>query len=829
MTKKRKQIHEEQGKTPKRVRIRLRPEAEERIAIPKKAAPPTLGISDLDNTLARFSVQRILIPRVLKYGRLTGMRRRWYVMEFPYDVDTVEIIDVLKNLPMIEDVELVELPDLNITPNDPTFGWHLTTIEAEDAWDISRGNGVSIGVVDTGVDRNHQDLNNHWDGGDNSISGNHGTNVAGICVAETNNNRGVAGVGFNTRLRGYDFAASGNAMDDIDKAVDAGVDVINMSWQYYEDHSSLEDAVEYAFKTGIVCVAAAGNAQKTIPYTAYPQAYDKYVISVGRTNNDDSRHGNSNYGNWLDVMAPGSCLPTTAPREEVPPNSGNWVDRYNNCFSGTSASAPVVAGIAALMKARNHTLGPRQVKEILRETTDLPAGTDTSNNRYGNGRVNASKALLATGGLWKTVRYGSVPKVGAAVAVSENGWWIVAYSKSVFVGYKTSYWRKMVYYNSVADAEPAVDINDNGDWIVNYSKSTFVGYRTSSAVKMVYYPRRNTPGAVAINQNGDWIAVYSKSTFVGYKTSSAAKMIYYNGVPGVPGDVAINANGDWICCYSKSTFVGYKTSSAVKKVYYNNVANAAAAVDINDNGDWIVNYSKSTFVGYKTSSASKMVYYPKRSIPGDVAINTNGDWICCYSRSTFVGYKRSSAIKRVYYNNVANAAAAVDINDNGDWIVNYSKSTFVGYKTSSASKMVYYPKRNVSGDVAINQNGDWIVVYSLSTFIGHKRSWASKRVYYNSVPKARGLVDINENGDWIVNYSRTTFVGRGTHSTIKAVKYASDDMSRDDILDGFSYPPSTLPGSHGAVAINNAGDWVASYSRSSSVGKEELYTNTHKF
>ena len=816
-----KQTRESRGEMPKHVRVKLIPEVEAARSIPAEASPRGLGIPDLDEVLSALGLQRADLPKPRKLERLTGVRQRWYNLEFPPNVDIDEVAKILQRIPAIEAVDIEQEGGVAATPNDVSLGWHLTTIEAEDAWDRSMGNDVRIAVVDTGVDRNHEDLNDHWDGGDTTRNGAHGTNVAGICAAETNNNQGVAGVGWNAHLLGYDSSTSATTVsssrtaNDIEQAVDDDASVINISLWFTFPSSGIENALEYAFKAGVVIVTSAGNATSPIPWTCYPAAFDNYAISVGRTNNDDSRNATSNYGDWLDVMAPGTSLPTTGP--------GN---AYPN-FSGTSAASPVVAGIAALIKAANHTLGPRQVKEIFRQTTEIPLGTNISNNRYGNGRVNARKALLASQDLWKTVRYSNVPKVGASVAASDNGWWIVAYSKSVFVGYKTSYWKKMVSYGSVANAEPAVAINDDGDWIVNYSRSTFVGHRTSSVAKMVSYPRRDTRGTVAINQNGDWIVVYSVSTFVGYKTASAVKMVSYNSVPHVPGNVAINADGDWICCYSKSTFVGRKTTTTAKKVYYNAVANAAATVDINDNGDWIVNYSKSTFVGYKTSAASKMVYYAKRSIPGDVGINSNGDWICCYSKSTFVGHKTISAVKKVYYNAVANAAASVDINENGDWIVNYSKSTFVGYKTSAASKMVTYPKRDIAGSVAINQHGDWIAVYSISTFVGYKTSWASKRVYYNSVPKTPGSVDINDNGDWIVNYSRTTFLGRWTSSTIKAVKYAPDDMSRDDIRNGFSYPSSTLPSSRGEVAINNAGDWVGCYGRSSSVGGRELYTNTH--
>jgi hypothetical protein len=113
-----------------------------------------------------------------------------------------------------------------------------------------------------------------------------------------------------------------------------------------------------------------------------------------------------------------------------------------------------------------------------------------------------------------------------------------------------------------------VDINADGDWIATYSKSTFVGHRTSSSSKMVSYDRRTVPGSVAINDRGDWIAGYSKSTFVGFKRSTSSKMVTYSDAAPARSAVAINPSGDWIVNYSKSTFVGHRTSSSSKMVSY---------------------------------------------------------------------------------------------------------------------------------------------------------------------------------------------------------------------------------------------------------------------
>ena len=794
------------------------------------------GIDKLDAVMTDCACQ-IVDPvfKKGKYERLSGIDlENYFVIHFSEDADLDPIIERLEQSPEIASVEREPVTEKDQAPNDPRFTngdqWHLPQIEIEDAWRVSQGEGTIIGIYDVdGVHCEHEDLDAHRVevdcGGENEFDDDHGTKVAGVCAAVTDNNLGVAGAGWDAQFIGLKSSGASNNANAIRCLVDEDSDVIVTSSpiKRNSEPSTLRNAVRYAYRSGVLIIASAGNAQNPIPYTQWPAANSR-TLSVGNSDQNDARSGTSNYGPWLDVMAPGVGIWTT----DVNRRAGRWRDAYDSP-SGTSFSTPLVGGVAALMLAHNGTIGPRQVKEIVRQTCIIPDGTDTSDSRYGNGRINARKAMLATQGLWKTVRYGAVPKVGAATAINETGWWIVAYSKSVFVGYKNRFWRKMVFYNSVADAEPTVAINNNGDWIVNYSRSTFVGYRTYSAVKMVTYPRRRTPGAVAINENGDWIAVYSKSTFVGHKTTSVVKMVYYNRVPDVPGHVAINDRGDWICIYSKSTFVGYKTSSSAKMVYYNSVPDAAGKVDINSNGDWIVNYSKSTFVGYKTRSARKMVYYSRRQIHGDVTINDRGDWICVYSRSTFVGYKTSSSAKMVYYNRVADAPGAVAINGNGDWIVNYSKSTFVGYRTASTRKMVYYPKRRVGGDVAINENGDWIAVYSMSTFIGHETAWASKRVFYNSVPKVRGSVSINNLGDWISLYSRTTFVGNARRSAVQAVRHAPDDMSKRDIEDGFAYPPSTLPDSPGAVAMNNNGEWVACYGRSASIGDRELFTNTHRF
>jgi hypothetical protein len=829
------------GFVPGRLVVTLSSEAleelRERLAPARRRKSPTqlkrFGLRALDDVLQKYGLRSVQpAARQRRFEHLVRVRLdRRFILEFPENTDLGPIMKALQELPEVERVE--RDPELSMdqnTPDDPRYAngdqWHLPQVSIEGAWAQSKGGGVTIGIYDSnGVRSTHPDLqgdNVATDcDGENDVTGNHGTQVAGVCAAVTDNNLGVAGSGWNARFMGLRAGGGTTSAAAIECMVDEGADLIVTSSPAKQDSepSALRDAVNYAFEAGLPIVASAGNdnhPSQSIPYDQWP-AKNSRSLAVGNSDQNDARRSTSNYGPWLDLMAPGV---------------GIWTTSGTNGYaspSGTSFSTPLVGGVAALMIARNRTIGPRQVYEILRQTTNLPAGTDTSDNRYGNGRVNADKALRATRGLWKAVRYGAVPKVGAAVAISDSGWWIVAYSKSVFVGFRNSFWRKRTFYNSVADARPAVAINDSGDWIANYSRSTFVGRGIGTVQKMVSYPRRKTPGAVAINAAGDWICVYSRSAFVGHRTSSAVKMVHYNATPGVPGDVAINNRGDWICCYSKSTFVGHRTSSAVKMVFYNRVADAGSSVAMNPDGHWIVNYSRSTFVGYRTSAARKMVTYSIRRTPGAVAINNRGDWIANYSLSTFVGYRRDSASKMVFYNSVAPAPGAVAINDRGDWIVNYSRSTFVGYRRSNSRKMVSYPRRNVGGGVAINAEGEWVATYSLSTFVGYRRSWSSKRLFYNAVPNTAASVGINDRGDWIASYSRTTYLGNMRRSSVQAVRHAPDDMSKRDIENGYSFPSSALPTSPGAARVNSNGDWVVCYGRSASVGTRAVFTTTHRF
>jgi thermitase len=267
-------------------------------------------------------------------------------------------------------------------PNDPFFGGNqpgLRNIKAPDAWDITTGSkNVTIAVLDTGLAYGHNELRDHiitgrgrnfiaepandfaWD--DNG----HGTYVAGIAAAATNNTTGMSGVAWNTRLLSvkvldYNFQGSiATLAMGITYAGQQAVQVINMSTGGPVRARALEEVLQKAYDNGIVLVAAAGNGGRE--EFNYPAAFDT-VIAVGAADDNDRPAGFSSYGSYISVLAPG-----------VEVLSLYWASDVEYArTSGTSAACPFVAGTVALMLAANPNLTPRQVRTILENTADRPA------------------------------------------------------------------------------------------------------------------------------------------------------------------------------------------------------------------------------------------------------------------------------------------------------------------------------------------------------------------------------------------------------------------------------------------------------------------------
>lgn len=297
--------------------------------------------------------------------------------------------------------------------NDPYLvdqtQWGMFKIQAAStsglsAWHYSTSSAaIKIAIIDTGIDQDHPDLPGskivaqrdctNTSGVDDYYG--HGTHVAGIAAAATNNSTGVAGVGYaasliNAKALGDDGSGYYSwIVDCITWAADHDAKVINMSLGAPYKSRALEDAVNYAWSKGVVIAAAAGNSGNSSP--TYP-AYYTNVIAVAATDVNDVKPSWSSYGKWVDVAAPGVDIYSTTP------NHSNYLNtKYPTTFtlnygygSGTSMATPHVAGLAALVWSTPFGTTNTAVRKQIEGAADKISGTG---KYWQYGRINALKAV----------------------------------------------------------------------------------------------------------------------------------------------------------------------------------------------------------------------------------------------------------------------------------------------------------------------------------------------------------------------------------------------------------------------------------------------------
>ena len=336
---------------------------------------------------------------------------RIMTVNYSRDIDPLVAAAKMKKLPDIEWAEPKYIRKIDFVPNDPqndsTNQWNLYQIKAKQAWDISQGDtSVIIGIIDTGIDWIHPDIRaNMWAGigydfgglngtpDNNPIEDNpyHGTFVAGVASAVTDNGIGISSIGFRSHLMAVkttrdDFKDPISGLpyilygfEGILYAADHGAKVINCSWGGGGFSNMEQDVIDYALSKGALVVAAAGNDNFLEDF--YPASYNG-VLSVAATSLGDKKASFSSFGFHVDVSAPGQSIYST------------WQPNTYTYGSGTSFSTPLVSGLAALVFSRFPNYTPLQVAEQIRVNCD---NIDLLNPGYinllGYGRVNAFKTL----------------------------------------------------------------------------------------------------------------------------------------------------------------------------------------------------------------------------------------------------------------------------------------------------------------------------------------------------------------------------------------------------------------------------------------------------
>lgn len=364
-------------------------------------------MSRVNETLQRFNLR--LSDRIAELDTL--------VLNVPRGAEEI-LSRALSRNPLVEYAEPDYLAYALMTPNDPYFAnqWGLENtgqeilgiaglfdadIDAPYAWDIILG-GVKVAILDTGIDQDHEDLssqiilNKDFTGSSNGYDDlyGHGTHVAGIVAAITNNGLGVAGgcpqcflingkVLNNSGSGAYSWIANG-----IIWAADSGAKVINLSLGGPYKSSTLEKAINYAWSKGTVIVAAAGNSAN--PSKTYPAAYTK-VIAVAATNNKDQKASFSSYGSkWVDVAAPGENIFSTFPNHTFVIQTKYGRSQNYDYASGTSMSTPMTSAVAALVWSTPYGTSNSSVRGRLESTADKISGTGVY---WSKGRINAANAV----------------------------------------------------------------------------------------------------------------------------------------------------------------------------------------------------------------------------------------------------------------------------------------------------------------------------------------------------------------------------------------------------------------------------------------------------
>ena len=353
---------------------------------------------------------------------------------------------------------------LNPNTSDPYFSsqWAIKQnngidLKIEKAWNITRGEGVRVAVLDEGVDLNHTDLKANlllgYDATGNNSKGApnyhtddaHGTSCAGIIAAEANNNIGITGIAYDAKIfpiriaysNGIPLGIRGRGWITSDEIIgnainwtwQKGADVLSNSWGGGSPSFIISEAINNALTKGrngkgCVVVFATGNYNTEVSYPANSNAD---IITVGAISpcgerkspsSCDTEKWGSNYGRELDVMAPGVLIATTDLQGDNGYNPKVFIHReaggtkltsdfsnkdYTNCFNGTSSACPHVAGVAALILSVNPDLTAKQVADIIEQTAQKVGGYNyqntytrpngTWNNEMGYGLVDAYKAL----------------------------------------------------------------------------------------------------------------------------------------------------------------------------------------------------------------------------------------------------------------------------------------------------------------------------------------------------------------------------------------------------------------------------------------------------
>ncbi len=565
--------------------------------IKKDAKPEKIGVKSLEKINKRLEVEEF--EEVIPESKKTKKNKEildWYEVKLPGEVKSVEgefneetgeiksddpnssfvqeAISEFKKDPNVEAVEPDFRVEIMAVPNDPYYSstgswgqaypdlWGMKKINLAPVWDQTTGSeSVIVADIDTGVDRNHEDLTaNMWvnsaetpnNGVDDDSNGyiddyygwdfynddknpmddhGHGTHVAGTIAAVGNNAKGVVGVNWTSKIMALKFLGAGGSgyLSDgiaaLEYAADMGAKVSSNSWGCLCNSEAMDDAVKYEHDGGMVMVAAAGNNNGDA-LNHSPSSADR-AMSIAATDAYDRKASFSNWGEDIDVAAPGVDILSTRATVNPMCTASRTVGSKYCRVSGTSMATPHVAGLAALLWAEKPSLKNEEIRQIIRHgATDL--GTVGKDRYFGYGRIDAaaSMSLAATRPLAPIITTPSsrVTIVGANYQIYGGvpGPNFASYTIEAGKGRLPTSWTQLASSSSQVNngllATVDTTIVSDGAYIIRITATDTSGEKYQFQVQDVQIDNQDDDPTVYISspRNGDVIAgtsyVYSVAT-----------------------------------------------------------------------------------------------------------------------------------------------------------------------------------------------------------------------------------------------------------------------------------------------------------------------------
>jgi serine protease len=361
-------------------------------------------VIDFREDISTAEITQELQAIAQQYDKKAALNSIFSIDDRVYTIEgDAKLLNALRHSPLRKDTEYIE-PNYQYSafdiPDDPDYSkqWNFRSINVEQAWDETKGDGITVAVIDTGVSKvpdlkatkfieGYDFVNDRVDASDDQ---GHGTHVAGTIAQSTNNGYGVAGIAYEAKLMPIKVlaASGGGTIADIAEgikfAADRGANIINMSLGGGGESKLMQEAIDYAHKKAVVIIAAAGNSNQNA--SAYPARYP-HVISVAATDAAGQKAPYSNFGAGVDIAAPGGSNTGKILQNTIDPRTGESAFLE---FQGTSMAAPHVAGVAALIEASGVS-EPEQVRQVLlqsaRKVQEDPL------NHYGAGHLDASASV----------------------------------------------------------------------------------------------------------------------------------------------------------------------------------------------------------------------------------------------------------------------------------------------------------------------------------------------------------------------------------------------------------------------------------------------------